>query len=80
VDGSLDLSMTPAHIRCYRGSWLDAALVTEIRQRRHAPDLEQRGDVLSQLLLARDDEGRAMTDDEVRDELVTLLFAGPSCR
>jgi cytochrome P450 len=55
---------------------LDAALVAEIRQRRDAPDLEQRSDVLSQLLLARDDEGRAMTDDEVRDELVTLLFAG----
>jgi len=55
---------------------LDAALVAEIRQRRDAPDLEQRRDVLSALLLARDDEGRAMTDDEVRDELVTLLFAG----
>ena len=55
---------------------LSAALTEEIRQRRHAPDLEQRSDVLSQLLLARDDEGRAMTDDEVRDELVTLLFAG----
>ena len=55
---------------------LHAALVSEIRQRRDAPDLEQRSDVLSQLLLARDDEGRAMTDEEVRDELVTLLFAG----
>jgi cytochrome P450 len=55
---------------------LDAALTAEIRQRRAAPDLGQRTDVLSQLLLARDDEGRAMTDDEVRDELVTLLFAG----
>jgi cytochrome P450 family 135 len=55
---------------------LDAVLVAEIRQRRQAPDLEQRSDVLSQLLLARDDEGRTMTDDEVRDELVTLLFAG----
>jgi cytochrome P450 len=55
---------------------LDAVLVAEIRQRRAAPDLDLRGDVLSQLLLTRDDEGRAMTDDEVRDELVTLLFAG----
>ena len=44
---------------------LDKALIAEIRQRRDAPDLEQRSDVLSQLLLARDDEGRAMTDDEV---------------
>jgi cytochrome P450 family 135 len=55
---------------------LNAALTAEIGARRGAPDLEQRGDVLSQLLLARDDEGRAMTDEEVRDELVTLLFAG----
>jgi cytochrome P450 family 135 len=55
---------------------LNAALLAEISERRHAPDLEQRGDVLSALLLARDDEGRVMTDAEVRDELVTLLFAG----
>ena len=55
---------------------LHAALADEISERRHEPDLERRSDVLSQLLLARDDEGRAMTDDEVRDELVTLLFAG----
>ena len=55
---------------------LYAALGAQIRDRRRAPDLEQRSDVLSQLLLARDDEGRAMADDEVRDELVTLLFAG----
>jgi cytochrome P450 family 135 len=55
---------------------LNAALGAQIRERRQAPDLEQRSDVLSQLLLARDDEGQAMTDDEVRDELVTLLFAG----
>ena len=55
---------------------LNAALGAEIRDRRRAPGLERRGDVLSQLLLARDEAGRAMTDDEVRDELVTLLFAG----
>jgi cytochrome P450 family 135 len=55
---------------------LYAALAEQIRERRAAPDLAERGDVLSMLLLARDDEGRAMTDDEVRDELVTLLFAG----
>src|SRR5215471_1242770 len=55
---------------------LRAAIADEIGQRRRAPDLAQRGDVLSQLLLARDDDGQAMTDDEVRDELVTLLFAG----
>ena len=28
------------------------------------------------LLLARDEEGRRMSDSELRDELVTLLVAG----
>jgi cytochrome P450 len=55
---------------------LHAALADQIRERRQAPDLDQRDDVLSLLLLARDEQGGAMTDDEVRDELVTLLFAG----
>jgi len=55
---------------------LHAVLADQIRERRHAPGLEQCSDILSQLLLARDDQGRAMTDEEVRDELVTLLFAG----
>jgi cytochrome P450 len=55
---------------------LHAVLAEEIRERRRAPGLAERNDVLSSLLLSRDDEGRAMTDDEVRDELVTLLFAG----
>jgi cytochrome P450 len=36
-----------------------------------------RGDVLSMLLLARDEEdGSALTDDQVRDEVMTLLLAG----
>jgi cytochrome P450 len=35
-----------------------------------------RGDVLSLLLLARDDDGSALTDREVRDEVMTLLLAG----
>jgi cytochrome P450 len=35
-----------------------------------------RGDVLSILLLARDDDGAALTDREVRDEVMTLLLAG----
>ena len=40
------------------------------------PDLDRREDVLSMLLLARDEDGEAMTDGELRDELVTLLVAG----
>ncbi|WP_320671181.1 cytochrome P450 [Patulibacter defluvii] len=54
----------------------DALLHEEIARRRAAPDLEQRGDVLSLLLRARDEQGRPMTDGEVRDELMTMLAAG----
>ncbi|MCX5748356.1 MAG: cytochrome P450 [Proteobacteria bacterium] len=35
-----------------------------------------RDDVLSMLLDARDDHGAPMTDDELRDEMLTLLLAG----
>ena len=55
---------------------VDELIYEEIARRRTAPDLEEREDILSMLLLARDDEGRAMTDQELRDELVTLLVAG----
>jgi cytochrome P450 len=55
---------------------LDELIFDEIAQRRRASDLEQREDVFSTLLLARDEDGSAMTDQELRDELVTLLVAG----
>jgi cytochrome P450 len=59
-----------------RRARVDELIYDEIARRREEPDLEQREDVLSMLLLARDDEGRPMTDAELRDELVTLLVAG----
>lgn len=37
---------------------------------------EDRGDLLSMLLLAQDDEGGQMTDKQVRDEAMTLFGAG----
>jgi cytochrome P450 len=55
---------------------VDELIYAEIAERRGAPDLEEREDVLSMLLLARDEDGNAMTDQELRDELVTLLVAG----
>ena len=54
----------------------DVLLYEEIRARRGAADLEQRSDVLSLLLRARDEEGRTMSDEELRDELFTMLAAG----
>jgi cytochrome P450 family 135 len=55
---------------------LDELIHAEIRRRRDAPDLAERADVLSSLLAARDEDGGGMSDDEVHDELVTLLIAG----
>jgi cytochrome P450 len=55
---------------------VDEMIYAEIARRRDAADLEERTDVLSMLLLARDEDGEALTDAELRDELVTLLVAG----
>ena len=55
---------------------VDELIYEEVSRRREAVDLEQREDVLSMLLLARDEDGEPMTDGELRDELVTLLVAG----
>jgi cytochrome P450 len=55
---------------------LDEVIYAEIARRRAQEDLGERADILSLLLLARDEEGQAMTDQELRDELVTLLLAG----
>jgi len=55
---------------------VDELIYDEIARRRSAPDLEEREDVFSMLLLARDENGEPMTDEELRDQLVTLLVAG----
>src|SRR3954468_21305797 len=55
---------------------LDELLFDEIARRRVVPDLDERDDVLSMLLQARDEDGDPLTDRELRDELVTLLVAG----
>ncbi len=54
---------------------LDRQIYAEIADRRAAPDLEHRTDVLSQLIRI-DDGGDRLTDTELRDQLVTLLLAG----
>jgi len=55
---------------------LDEVIFEEIARRRAQADLAERKDILSLLLQARDEDGNAMTDPELRDELVTLLLAG----
>jgi cytochrome P450 len=55
---------------------VDELLYAEIEQRRADPDLAERDDVFSALLLAEDANGQRLSASEVRDELVTLLMAG----
>jgi cytochrome P450 len=55
---------------------LDEFIYEEIRLRRAEPGHEERDDVLSLLLGARDEDGAPMSDRELRDELVTVIGAG----
>jgi len=55
---------------------LDAVIYAELERRRRQEDLSERRDILSLLMQARDEDGQAMSDEELRDELVTLLLAG----
>jgi len=54
---------------------IDKIIYTEIAERRSSPD-PNRIDILSLLMSARDEEGNPMTDQELRDELMTMLLAG----
>ena len=54
---------------------IDKLLYIEIAERRANQD-PNRTDILSMLMAARDEENNPMTDLELRDELLTLLFAG----
>jgi cytochrome P450 len=55
---------------------LDRPTYAVIAARRRADDLEGRRDILSLLLQARTEEGEALSDKELRDELLTLVLAG----
>ena len=55
---------------------LDELMYAEIRERRTAPDLAERTDVLSKLIVQGEDGDASRADDELRDQLVTLLLAG----
>ncbi len=67
---------TPANRRMNRAAdRLDAILYRVIAERRASG--EDRGDLLSMLLAAQDEEsGRRMTDAQLRDEAMTLFMAG----
>jgi cytochrome P450 len=69
------------HRRPWRALWdriqeADLLLHAEIAERRADPHLDERTDVLAMLVRATDEDGRSLTDRELRDQLMTLLVAG----
>ncbi|MDX6609218.1 MAG: cytochrome family [Solirubrobacterales bacterium] len=55
---------------------VDELIYREIAERRRAGDLTERDDVLSMMIGATHEDVSPMSDEEMRDELVTLLVAG----
>ncbi|MFZ1994594.1 MAG: cytochrome P450 [Solirubrobacteraceae bacterium] len=55
---------------------VDRHMYAVIRERRAVADADERADVLSVLLAARDEQGEPLTDHELRDELMSLVLAG----
>jgi cytochrome P450 len=55
---------------------MDEFIYEEIAIRRREVEVEERDDVLSLLLGARHDDGTPMSDEELRDELMTVIGAG----
>ena len=66
--------LTPWGNFLHKRGRLDELLYQEIGDRRKETSTGE--DILSLLLSARDESGQAMTDEELRDELMTMLFAG----
>jgi cytochrome P450 len=54
----------------------DRCLYAVIAKRRQEADLEERRDIMSLIMRARTEQGEALTDHELRDELMTLVLAG----
>jgi cytochrome P450 len=70
-----DAVPTPGNLRYRRGvALLDRLVARILAERRARPG--DRGDLLSILLAARDEEGKPMSDAQLRDEVITLFLAG----
>ena len=73
--------MNIGHDEPFGLTWLglfipDRCMYAVIAKRRRDQDLEQRTDIMSLIMRARTEDGETLTDDELRDELMTLVLAG----
>jgi cytochrome P450 len=66
----------PAGLLRHILAWIDRCVYAIIGARRRANDGGERNDILSLLLAARHEDGSPMSDEELRDELLTLVLAG----
>jgi cytochrome P450 len=66
---------TPQHLNFHRLAQKIDRVVYRIIAERRASGKDE-GDLLSMLLAARDDDGSQMTDQQLRDEVMTLFLAG----
>jgi cytochrome P450 len=57
---------------------VEAAVLEEVRRRRAAGDAHEREDIVSMLEQAHREDGSALSEQELRDELITLLVDGPT--
>jgi cytochrome P450 len=55
---------------------IDDVVMPLIAQRRQDPNLNQQLDILALLMCARGDDGEPLSDNEIRDDLITLMLAG----
>lgn len=84
IDGEKPLSPLLRHLPTARNrefrrsvATLDRIVYRIIDSRRKNPELLHNGDLLAMLMTARDEEtGEGMTDQQLRDEVLTLLLAG----
>lgn len=65
----------PGHLRYRRGVAAIEEVVARIIEERRG-NTDDRGDLISMLMSARDDDGKPMTDKQLRDEVLTMLLAG----
>lgn len=66
----------PGHLRYRRAIRTVERVVARVIEERRRTGYEDRPDFLSRLMAARDDDGHAMSDKQLRDEAITLLLAG----
>ena len=68
-------SLSPWGSFVRKREWIDRLIYDEIAERRTRQDTN-RNDMLTLLMSAQDEAGEALTNGELRDELMTLLAAG----